>query len=208
MQPFSYERAARVEDAIAAAVPGAKFLAGGTNLLDLMKGTVEQPSRIVDINRLPIAQVLELPDAGVRIGAMARNSDAADHPLVRERYPLLTEALVAGASPQLRNMASIGGNLMQRTRCYYFYDTAFPACNKRLPGTGCAARDGFNRMHALFGASEQCVATYPSDMAVALAALDAVIEVRGPRGSRRIPIGEFHRLPGTNTRTRHQSGAR
>jgi xanthine dehydrogenase YagS FAD-binding subunit len=197
MQTFSYQRAERIEDAIAAAAdPDTRFLAGGTNLLDLMKGGVEEPARLVDISRLPLTKVAVLPDGGLRIGAMVRNSDAADHPLIRKRYPLLSQALLAGASPQLRNMASVGGNLMQRTRCYYFYDTTFPACNKRDPGTGCAAREGFNRIHAIFGASEQCVATHPSDMAVALAALDAVIEVRSADATRRIPIAEFHRLPG------------
>jgi xanthine dehydrogenase YagS FAD-binding subunit len=198
MQAFTYTRVERIEDALAESrTAGTKFLAGGTNLLDLMKGEVERPERLVDISRLPLAQVLELPGGGVRIGALAANSDAASHPLVRQRYPLLAQALLAGASPQLRNMASVGGNLMQRTRCYYFYDPAFPACNKRAPGTGCAAREGRNRIHALLGASEQCVAVNPSDMSVALAALDAVVEARGPDGVRRIPIAEFHRLPGT-----------
>jgi len=198
VRAFTFMRVDRIDDAIIAVTdPGTKLLAGGTNLLDLMKGYVEQPERIVDINGLPLAQVLELPDGGVRLGALVRNSDAANHPLIRQRYPLLSQALLAGASPQLRNMASIGGNLMQRTRCYYFYDTAFPACNKRAPGTGCAAREGFSRIHAIFGASEQCVATHPSDMAVALTALDAVVEVRSHDGVRHIPVGKFHRLPGT-----------
>ncbi len=198
MHAFTYLRAERIEDALAAvAKPGTKLLAGGTNLLDLMKGFVEQPERVVDIARLPLAEIAELPDGGLRIGALARNSETANHPLVRARYPLLAQALLAGASQQLRNMASVGGNLMQRTRCHYFYDTAFPACNKRAPGSGCAAREGVNRIHAILGASPQCVATHPSDMAVALAALDAVVEVRGPSGVRRIPIAEFHRLPGT-----------
>lgn len=197
MRAFTYQKADRVEDAIAAgAAADSRFLAGGTNLLDLMKGDIERPARIVDISRLPLARVRELPDGGLRIGAMVRNSDAANHPLVRKRFPLLSQALLSGASPQLRNMASVGGNLMQRTRCYYFYDAAFPACNKRDPGTGCAARKGFNRIHAVFGASEQCVATHPSDMAVALTALDAIVEVRGANGTRRIPMGGFHRLPG------------
>ncbi|HXF17514.1 MAG TPA: xanthine dehydrogenase family protein subunit M [Burkholderiales bacterium] len=196
MREFEYERAEQIEEAIAAALaPQTKYLAGGTNLLDLMKGDVERPVRIVDINRLPLAQIVQYPNGGVRIGAMVRNSDVADHPYIREHYPLLSQALLAGASAQLRNMASVGGNLLQRTRCYYFYDTAFPSCNKRDPGTGCAARDGFNRIHAIFGASEHCVATHPSDMAVALAALDAVVEVRGHDGTRRIPIDQFYRLP-------------
>jgi xanthine dehydrogenase YagS FAD-binding subunit len=197
MQTFEYERAGSIDAAlVAGATQGSRFLAGGTNLLDLMKGGIEQPMRIVDISRLPLADIGELPDGGVRIGAMVRNSDAANHPLVRRRYPLLSQAFLAGASPQLRNMASVGGNLMQRTRCYYFYDAAFPACNKRDPGSGCAAREGYNRIHALFGASDRCVATNPSDMSVALAALDAVVEVRGPNRTRRIPIADFHRLPG------------
>ena len=196
MREFEYERAEQIEQAIAAALaPQTKYLAGGTNLLDLMKGDVERPVRIVDINRLPLAQIVQYPNGGVRIGAMVRNSDVADHPYIRQHYPLLSQALLAGASAQLRNMASVGGNLLQRTRCYYFYDTAFPSCNKRDPGTGCAARDGFNRIHAIFGASEHCVATHPSDMAVALAALDAVVEVRGHDGTRRIPIDQFYRLP-------------
>jgi xanthine dehydrogenase YagS FAD-binding subunit len=196
MREFEYQRADQVEEAIAAArAPQTRYLAGGTNLLDLMKGDVERPARIIDINRLPLAQIVELPNGGVRIGAMVRNSDAANHRYIRQHYPLLSQALLAGASAQLRNMASVGGNLLQRTRCYYFYDTAFSSCNKRDPGTGCSARDGFNRMHAVFGASEHCVATHPSDMAVALAALDAVVEVRGPNGTRRIPISQFYRLP-------------
>jgi xanthine dehydrogenase YagS FAD-binding subunit len=199
MQTFAFRKAEAVEDAIATGAGAeAKYLAGGTNLLDLMKGDIESPDLVIDINRLPLSQVTELPDGGLRIGALVRNSDAANHPLIRKRYPLLSQAFLAGASPQLRNMASVGGNLMQRTRCYYFYDNAFTACNKREPGTGCAARKGFNRIHAIFGASEQCVAVHPSDMAVAMAALDAVVEVRNAQGTRRIPIGEFHRLPGTS----------
>jgi xanthine dehydrogenase YagS FAD-binding subunit len=196
MEPFAYQRAQGVDDAIAAIGPHAKFLAGGTNLLDLMKGGIEQPVKLVDITRLPLAKIEETPDGGLRIGAMVRNSDCAEDRLVSERYPLLSQALLAGASPQLRNMASVGGNLLQRTRCYYFYDAAFPACNKRRPGSGCAAREGYNRIHAILGASPQCVATHPSDMAVAMAALDAVVEVRGRNGARRIPIADFHRLPG------------
>jgi len=196
MQAFAYRRADRVEDALAAiGETGVKVLAGGTNLVDLMKSGIENPARIIDINRLPYAAIEPTPDGGVRIGALARNSDAADHPLVRSRYPLLAQALLAGASPQLRNMASVAGNLMQRTRCYYFCDPAFAACNKREPGSGCAARTGFNRIHAIFGASDQCVATHPSDMAVALNALDALIEVRSAEGARTIPLDAFHRLP-------------
>lgn len=196
MRAFEYVHARTVDEALAQMQPDAKFLAGGTNLVDLMKGGVERPVRLVDINALPLADITPLPDGGVRIGAMVRNSDCASHALIRDRFPLLTQALVAGASPQLRNMASTGGNLLQRTRCYYFYDTAFDHCNKRNPGSGCAAREGYNRIHAILGASEQCVATHPSDMAVALAALDAVVEVRGRNGARRISLVDFHRLPG------------
>jgi xanthine dehydrogenase YagS FAD-binding subunit len=177
--------------------PNTKFIGGGTNLLDLMKGDVEQPLRLIDINRIGLDQITELPDGGLRIGALARNSDTANHALVRTRYPLLTQALLSGASPQLRNMATIGGNLLQRTRCPYFMDTAFAMCNKRAPGSGCGAREGVNRMHAILGASSACIAVNPSDMNVALAALDAIVQVSGPKGERSIPIGEFHRLPGT-----------
>src|ERR1700709_2828336 len=160
-----------------------------------MKMGVETPAHVVDITRIPMAQIEELPNGGgVRIGALARNSDLAEHPLIVERYPVLSQALLAGASPQLRNMATTGGNLLQRTRCYYFYDNAFAECNKRSPGSGCAAKGSYNRIHAILGASEQCVAVNPSDMSVALAALDAVVEVRSAAGTRRIPIGDFHRL--------------
>ena len=199
MNPFEYHRV----DQPAAAVDAlsrfkdAKFLAGGTNLIDLMKDGVERPTRLIDIGRLPLATIESLPDQGIRLGALARNSDTANHPLVRTRYPLLSQAILSGASPQLRNMATNGGNLLQRTRCYYFMDTAFPACNKRAPGSGCSAIDGFNRIHAILGASEQCIATHPSDMCVALLALDAKIRVRGPQGERSITMGDFHRLPGT-----------
>jgi len=176
----------------------ARFLAGGTNLIDLMKNGVEQPTRLIDINRLSsLAEIHPLPDGGLRLGALARNADAANHPLVRKNYPLLAQALLAGASAQLRNAATNGGNLLQRTRCYYFMDPAFSQCNKRLPGSGCAAREGLNRIHAILGASDQCIATNPSDMSVALAALEAKIRVRGAKGERTIPIGDFHRLPGT-----------
>lgn len=200
MQPFQYRRA---EDEAAAvstmgAAPGAKFLAGGTNLVDLMKQFVERPTHLIDINRLALAKIEELPGGGLRLGALARNSDTADHPLVRQRYPMLAQAILAGASPQLRNMATNGGNLMQRTRCYYFYDPAYGECNKRKPGSGCAAIGGFNRIHAIVGASEHCIATHPSDMCVALAALEARVRVRGKRGERTIPFAEFHRLPGSS----------
>lgn len=197
MRPFSYLRAADAAAAAAAgaASPGAKFLAGGTNLLDLMKEDVERPTQLVDITRLPLADIRETP-GGLSIGALATNSATANHPIVRRDYPLLTQAIVAGASGQLRNMATNGGNLLQRTRCQYFYDTAMP-CNKRDPGSGCGAREGLNRIHAILGWSEQCVATYPGDMANALYALDAVIRVRDVNGAdRTIPIDDFHRLPG------------
>jgi len=174
-----------------------KFIGGGTNLIDLMKGEVEQPLRLVDINHIGLDGIAELPDGGLRIGAGARNSDTANHPLVRTRYPLLTQALLSGASPQLRNMATVGGNLLQRTRCPYFMDTAFAMCNKRAPGSGCGAREGYNRMHAILGTSSACIAVNPSDMNVALAALDATVQLSGPKGARSMPIAEFHRLPGS-----------
>jgi xanthine dehydrogenase YagS FAD-binding subunit len=197
MQAFSYTRAADVDAAIRSAqAPGAMFLGGGTNLLDLAKGNITHPVALIDVTRLPLDAIRETPDGGLSIGATARNSDTANHPLVRTRYPLLSQALLAGASPQLRNMATIGGNLMQRTRCYYFADAGFAMCNKRNPGSGCAALNGPNRIHAVLGASEQCIATNPSDMNVALAALEAVVRVRGPRGERRIAFADFHRLPG------------
>ncbi len=198
MQAFDYIRARSIDEAVLnLREPSTRCLAGGTNLVDLMKGDIEAPVRIVDINRLPLREIAPTADGGLRIGALVRNSDLANHRYVRERYPLLSRALLAGASPQLRNMATVGGNLLQRTRCYYFYDTAYTACNKRRPGSGCAAREGYNRIHAIFGASPQCVATNPSDMSVALLALDAVVDVRSARGSRRIPLTDFHRLPGT-----------
>jgi xanthine dehydrogenase YagS FAD-binding subunit len=197
MNSFSYVRVTDVESALReGGVAGSRYLGAGTNLLDLMKGGVEHPQRLVDVSGLPLARIEPLPEGGLRIGAMVSNSDAANDPLVRSRYPLLSQALLAGASPQLRNMATVGGNLLQRTRCYYFYDTGFAACNKRNPGSGCAAREGYNRIHAILGASDQCIAVHPSDMAVALAALDAVVRVRGPRGERTIAMREFHRLPG------------
>ena len=197
MTPFAYRRARSIDDAIRlGAAPGAHFLGGGTNLIDLAKGGVVLPLLLVDVTRLPLAEVTPLPDGGLRLGAMLRNSDAANHPLVRTRYPLLSQALVAGASPQLRNMATVGGNLLQRTRCHYFYDTAFEHCNKRAPGSGCDAIGGINRNHAILGASPACIATHPSDMCVALAALRASVRVRGPRGERSIALADFHRLPG------------
>lgn len=198
MNSFEFERAEQPGAAIAALGDPAhgKFLGGGTNLIDLMKQGVEQPTRLVDINPLPLAQITELPDGGLRLGALARNSDTAANMLVRTRYPMLSRALLSGASAQLRNMATNGGNLLQRTRCYYFYDPANAQCNKRQPGSGCGAIHGFNRIHAILGTSEQCIATHPSDMCVALAALDAMVRVQGPKGQRTIAFHEFHRLPG------------
>jgi xanthine dehydrogenase YagS FAD-binding subunit len=196
MQSIFYDRANDVRHAIdLAQQPGAKFIGGGTNLLDLYKSGIEKPVHLVDVSRLPLADITELPDGGLRIGAMATNTAAAIHPLVRERYRMLSEAILNGATTQLRNMATVGGNLLQRTRCYYFTDPTFEHCNKRNPGSGCDAIDGFNRIHAILGASEQCIATHPSDMAVALAALDAIVHLQGPDGERQVPIGEFHRLP-------------
>ena len=197
MRPFKYTRASDPAAAAraVAANPRAKFMAGGTNILDLMKEDVERPNELVDVTRLKLAEI-KAAGGGVSIGALATNSDTANHPLIRRNYPLLTQAIVAGASGQLRNMATNGGNLMQRTRCQYFYDTAMP-CNKREPGSGCGALEGLNRIHAILGWSEKCVATYPGDMANALYALDAVVRVRGASGGERtIPVGEFHRLPG------------
>ncbi|HEY8161163.1 MAG TPA: xanthine dehydrogenase family protein subunit M [Methylocystis sp.] len=194
---FQYARATDVVDAVRqiAGHANAKFVAGGTNLIDLMKMDVERPTKVIDITRLPLTQVENTPDGGLRIGALVRNSDAAYHPVVEERYPVLASAITAGASQQLRNMATTGGNLMQRTRCHYFYDTATP-CNKREPGTGCSAIDGQNRMHAILGGSDACIATHPSDMCVALALLEANVHVSGASGDRVIGISEFHRLPG------------
>jgi len=177
------------------ATPNSAFLAGGTTLIDLMKLDVEQPSDVIDINPLPLDRIEALPGGGVRIGALARNSEVARHELIRTQYPVLAEALLSGASPQLRNMATVGGNIMQRTRCYYFRDVSF-ACNKRLPGSGCPALDGFNRIHAIFGTSENCIATNPSDMNVALTALDSMIRVSGRNGERTIPFEDFHLVPG------------
>ena len=194
---FEYSRANDIADAVrwAAQDRGAKFIAGGTNLIDLMKENVERPPRLIDITRLPLNSVEETPGGGLKIGALVPNTDLAYHPLVEHRYPLLARAILSGASPQLRNMASTGGNLMQRTRCIYFYDTVTP-CNKREPGSGCAAIEGINKQHAILGASEACIATHPSDMCVALAALDATVHVQGPSGERSIALTDFHRLPG------------
>jgi xanthine dehydrogenase YagS FAD-binding subunit len=194
---FEYARTSDVADAVRriAANPKAKFIAGGTNLVDLMKMDVERPVQLIDISRLPLNKIEEAADGGVRIGAMVPNTDLANHPLIEQRYPIISSAIRAGASQQLRNMASTGGNLLQRTRCAYFYDTATP-CNKREPGSGCSAIGGLNRMHAILGTSEACIATHPSDMCVALAVLDATVHVAGPRGERTIAFTDFHRLPG------------
>src|SRR4051812_16465225 len=196
MIDFQYARASDIADAVRqiAADPPAKFVAGGTNLIDLMKEDVERPSRLIDITRLPLKSVEETAEGGVRIGALVPNSDLAYHALVAQRYPMLANAILAGASAQLRNMASTGGNLLQRTRCAYFYDIATP-CNKREPGSGCSAIAGLNRMHAILGTSEACIAVHPSDMCVALAVLEAKVHVAGPRGERVIAFADFHRLP-------------
>lgn len=197
MNPFTYAR----PDSVAAAIndratqPQSRYVGGGTNLIDLMKENIEKPSRLIDVNSLPLGGITELPDGGLRLGATVTNADTAYHPLVQERYPLLAQTILAGASPQLRNMATNGGNLFQRTRCYYFYDTTTP-CNKRNPGSGCGAIGGYNRIHAVLGTSESCIATNPSDMCVALAALEAVVQLTGPDGDRSIPFADFHRLPG------------
>ncbi|MGD8151459.1 FAD binding domain-containing protein [Ornithinimicrobium sp. Y1694] len=197
MKQFRYERVTRPEDAVAAVSEGedAAYLAGGTNLVDHLKLGITAPGTLVDISRLELTQVEDLEDGGVRIGAMVRNSDLAAHPRIRRDYPALSRALLAGASGQLRNVATTGGNLLQRTRCVYFQDVSTP-CNKREPGSGCSAIGGYTRYHAILGASESCIATYPSDMAVALAALDATVVVLGTGGERRIPVTELHRLPG------------
>ncbi len=194
---FQYARANDVADAVRqiAADPGAKFIAGGTNLIDLMKDEVERPSRLIDISHLPLKTVETTAGGGLLIGALVPNSDLAYHPLIAQRYPLVGSAILAGASQQLRNMASTGGNLVQRTRCFYFYDTA-TQCNKRQPGTGCSAINGINRINAILGTSEACIATHPSDMCVALAALEAKVHVAGPAGERVILFSDFHRLPG------------
>ena len=195
MNPFAFTQARDLDGVLAAMAAGALPVAGGTNLIDLMKEGVMAPPRLVDINALGLDKVETSAEGGLRLGALARNADTAYHPLVRTRYPLLSAAILAGASPQLRNMATDGGNLMQRTRCVYFYDVGTP-CNKREPGSGCPARDGLNRQHAILGASEHCIATHPSDMCVALRALDATVHVRLAGGTRSIPFADFHRLPG------------
>jgi xanthine dehydrogenase YagS FAD-binding subunit len=197
MNPFIYTQPKDIDGVLAALASGARPVAGGTNLLDLMKESVMAPPAVVDINAIATRglDVVEEYEGGLRLGALARNADTAYHALVRDRYPLLSSAILAGASPQLRNMASNGGNLLQRTRCVYFYDVGTP-CNKREPGTGCPAKAGLNRQLAILGTSEQCIATHPSDMCVALRALDATVHVRSASGARAIPFAEFHRLPG------------
>ncbi|MDI2592112.1 xanthine dehydrogenase family protein subunit M [Pseudomonas sp. 681] len=195
MNPFQYSKPDSVQSAIHLVGPASRFIAGGTNLLDLMKENLTRPEHLIDITGLPLREVTATAKGGLMIGALVSNADLAWHPLIEQRYPLLSQAILAGASPQLRNMASTGGNLLQRTRCYYFYDANVP-CNKREPGSGCPARNGLNRIHAILGASEQCVATHPSDMCVALAALEAVVHVHGRDGARTIEFADFHRLPG------------
>jgi xanthine dehydrogenase YagS FAD-binding subunit len=196
VRPFAYVSAPDVDAAVRALTePGARLIGGGTNLVDLMRCDVERPATVVDISAVPLTAIEELPDGGVRIGALVRNSRLAAHQLIRVRYPVLCQAILSGASGQLRNMATVGGNLTQRTRCLYFIDGA-AACNKREPGSGCDAIDGFHRGTAVLGTSEACIAAHPSDMCVALAALDAVVEVESVRGVRRVPLVELHRLPG------------
>src|ERR1700744_5559070 len=203
MQPFKYIRVQDNAGAIrAAGINEAKFIAGGTNMLDLMKLNIETPKQVVDINKLSLYKIEELQNGGIRIGALVKNSDLSYSPFIIKNFPALSEALLSGASPQLRNMASVGGNLMQRTRCPYFYNTDF-ACNKRVPGSGCAAIDGYNRMNAVLGTSDKCIATHPSDMCVAMAALGAIIHVQGPKGVRSIPFADFHLLPGQSPRLEH-----
>ncbi|PJX26077.1 FAD-binding molybdopterin dehydrogenase [Advenella sp. S44] len=198
MIPFTYTRPDNIEDAVRAASSlgsAARFIAGGTNLVDLMKEHIEQPAHLIDVTHLPLKQIEDANDGGLILGALTTNSQVAYDERIQSRYPLLASAIRAGASAQLRNVATTGGNLLQRTRCFYFYDTAV-ACNKREPGSGCAAMHGKNRIHAILGASDQCIATHPSDMCVALAALQACVQVTGPQGTRSIAFADFHRLPG------------
>ncbi|WP_462266299.1 FAD binding domain-containing protein [Mucilaginibacter sp.] len=204
METFKFTRAQNSRGAIAeaATVSGSKFLAGGTNLIDLMKLDIELPRQLIDINKLALKQVENAPNGNVKIGALVTNADLAYHPQIKERYTVLSEALLSGASAQLRNAATTSGNLMQRTRCPYFYDTAF-ACNKRVPGSGCSAIQGYNRMNAVLGTSDYCIATHPSDMCVAMAALGATIQVQGPKGERSIPFADFHLLPGKTPQLEH-----
>jgi xanthine dehydrogenase YagS FAD-binding subunit len=197
MQAFQYKKVEDIAGALkASSLASAKFVAGGTTLIDLMKLNVERPTTLVDINVLALDKVEKTSSGELKIGAMVRNSDLAHDSIVQREYPVLSQALLSGASPQLRNMATTGGNLLQRTRCYYFRDTAYP-CNKRNPGSGCSAMDGYHRIHAILGTSEHCIATHPSDMAVAMAALEAIIHISGPSGERSVPIGDFHLVPGS-----------
>ncbi len=203
MHPFTFLRPSEPSVALKTATsPTTKFIAGGTNLLDLMKLDVEQPKQLIDINGIALNKIERLPSGSLRIGAGVKNTALAYHPEVMKRYPVLSEAILSGASAQLRNMATTAGNLMQRTRCYYFYDVSFP-CNKRKPGSGCPAIDGYNRMHAVLGTSDQCIATHPSDMCVAMAALGAEIVVQSAKGMRKIPFAQFHRLPGNTPHLEH-----
>jgi xanthine dehydrogenase YagS FAD-binding subunit len=196
MQAFTIHPASDPHAAIqAASAANSKYIAGGTNLVDLMKMYVETPAVLIDINRLDLQKIESTSGGGVRIGALVRNSELAYHPLIQKRYPVLSQALLSGASPQLRNMATTGGNILQRTRCPYFFDVSFP-CNKRTPGSGCSAIKGYNRPHAILGGSDHCIATHPSDMCVAMAALDAIIRIEGPEGTRTVPFIDFHLLPG------------
>ena len=197
MRNLTYSRAKTSGEAVSilSATPNAKFLGGGTNLVDLMRENIEEPDALIDVTRLSSGTISESSDGGIVIGAEAKNTAVANHPLIRRRYPVLSQAILFGASGQIRNMATVAGNIMQRTRCYYFYD-ASARCNKKKQGSGCDAMDGFNRIHAILGASEQCVATHPSDMCVALAALDASVQVLGPAGERTIAFADFHQLPG------------
>lgn len=197
MKNFAYVRATSAEDAVqrSRTTQNAQYIAGGTNLVDRLKVFLDEPTQLIDVSRLALKQIETTREGGIRLGALASNTAVADHPQIRQAYPLLSRAILSGASQQIRNMASVGGNLLQRTRCPYYYDSIF-ACNKRQPGSGCAALEGINRMHAILGASDRCIAVHPSDMCVALAALDAVVEVEGAQGRRQIPFTEFHRLPG------------
>jgi len=208
MRNFTYTRAESPQEALTliSTHANAKFLGGGTNLVDLMRENIEQPDALIDVTRLPAKGIAESADGGISIGAEVRNTALANHPLIRQRYPLLSQAILFGASGQIRNMATVGGNIMQRTRCYYFYDET-SRCNKRKPGSGCDAKEGFNRIHAILGASENCIATHPSDMCVALSALDATVRVDGPRGERTIPFDAFHCLPGDTPHVETTLGA-
>src|SRR5438093_5524067 len=197
MQAFQYNRVNDIEGAVGAgSASGVRFIAGGTTLIDLMKLNVERPTTVVDLNSLPLDKIERTADGGLKIGAMVRNSDVAHDATVQQEYPVLAQALLSGASPQLRNMATTGGNILQRTRCYYFRDTAYP-CNKRKPGSGCSAIDGFHRIHAILGTSEHCIATNPSDMAVAMMALEATVHINGAKGERTVPLQEFYFVPGS-----------